>query len=80
MVQLVSYGLLADFFDSVTRAMKNERRKSVWCRAQMPELSRAASIFSEAVCCLITHCGSHLRQTSAFKRLGQGHNILAYVT
>lgn len=31
--------------------------------AQMPTLSRAASIFSEAVCCLITRCGSHLPQS-----------------
>lgn len=29
-------------------------------RAQMPTHSRAASVFSEAVCCLITRCGSHL--------------------
>lgn len=45
--------------------------------SQMPELSRAASIFSEAVCCLITRCWSHLAQTSGFKLVGQGHNILA---
>lgn len=69
-VQPRSPGFLADFFDSMKRAMKNEGRKSVWCWAQMPELSRAVSIFSEAVCCLITHCWSHLRQTSGFKMLG----------
>lgn len=45
--------------------------------AQMPELSRAASIFSEAVCCLITRCWSHLPQTLGFKLVGQGHNIVA---
>lgn len=47
-------------------------------RCQSKEaLSRAASMFSEAVCCLITHCGSHLPQTSEFTCLGQGHSILA---
>lgn len=69
-VQLHSSGFLADFFDSMRRAMKNEGRKSVWCWAQMPEISRAVSIFTEAVCCLITHCWSHLPQTSGFKMLG----------
>lgn len=69
-VQPRSPGFFADFFDSMKRAMKNEGRKAVWCWAQMPELSRAVSIFSEAVCCLITHCWSHLPQTSGFKMLG----------
>ena len=60
--------------------MKNGRVKQVWCRhrCQSEEaLSRAASMFSEAVCCLITHCGSHLPQTSEFTRSGQGHIALA---
>lgn len=48
--------LLIDFLE---KGVKEARL----LRAQMPTLSRAASIFSEAVCCLITRCGSHLPQS-----------------
>lgn len=41
----------------------------------MDELSRAAAMYSEAVCCLITRCGSHLAQSDSVHTPNQGHRV-----
>lgn len=61
--------------------MSKGGRSGVGHRCQREEaLGRAASMFSKAVCCLITRCGSHLTQTFGFPHLGQGHNTPVYAT
>lgn len=53
-----------DWDQELKKAMKDGSVEDVWSRCHNQELlSRTAAMFSESVCCLITHCGSHLPHT-----------------